>query len=57
MTPPSADAAPLRIGVSACLLGREVRWDGHHKQNDFLTEVMARIAPEPGSIVTTSFAH
>jgi uncharacterized protein YbgA (DUF1722 family)/uncharacterized protein YbbK (DUF523 family) len=31
------DLGPLRIGVSACLLGQEVRFDGGHKRNDFLT--------------------
>jgi uncharacterized protein YbgA (DUF1722 family)/uncharacterized protein YbbK (DUF523 family) len=32
--------APLRIGVSACLLGREVRYDGQHKRDDWLVEVL-----------------
>jgi len=27
----------IRIGVSACLLGEEVRFDGGHKRDDFLT--------------------
>lgn len=27
---------PLRLGVSACLLGEEVRFDGGHKKNSFL---------------------
>jgi uncharacterized protein YbbK (DUF523 family) len=27
----------IRIGVSACLLGQEVRFDGGHKRSDFLT--------------------
>ena len=31
---------PVRIGVSACLLGEEVRFDGGHKRNTFLTEVL-----------------
>ena len=31
---------PIRIGVSSCLLGERVRFDGGHKGNDFLTEVM-----------------
>jgi len=35
-----ADDAPLRIGVSACLLGREVRHDGGHKRDRFLTDVL-----------------
>lgn len=30
--------APIRIGVSACLLGREVRYDGGHKRDAFLVE-------------------
>jgi len=29
---------PLRIGVSACLLGREVRFDGQHKRDGFLVD-------------------
>ena len=28
----------LRIGISACLLGQEVRFDGSHKRDRFLTE-------------------
>ncbi len=31
----------IRIGVSSCLLGRKVRYDGQHKRDDFLTEVLA----------------
>lgn len=31
----------LRIGISECLLGRMVRWDGGHKRDDFLTKVLA----------------
>jgi uncharacterized protein YbgA (DUF1722 family)/uncharacterized protein YbbK (DUF523 family) len=31
----------LRLGISACLLGRRVRYDGGHKRDDFLTEVLA----------------
>ena len=33
--------APLRIGISSCLLGEEVRWDGGHKRDRFLTDVLA----------------
>jgi len=29
---------PIRIGVSSCLLGREVRYDGGHKRDAFLVE-------------------
>jgi uncharacterized protein YbgA (DUF1722 family)/uncharacterized protein YbbK (DUF523 family) len=32
----------LRIGISACLLGREVRYDGGHKRDRFLTETLGR---------------
>jgi uncharacterized protein YbbK (DUF523 family) len=31
---------PLRIGISSCLLGREVRYDGGHKHDRFLTGTM-----------------
>src|SRR5271169_6902245 len=29
---------PIRIGVSACLLGRAVRYDGGHKRDAFLVD-------------------
>ena len=32
---------PIRIGVSACLLGQKVRYDGGHKHNRYLTDVLA----------------
>ncbi len=32
----------LRIGVSSCLLGQEVRWDGGHKLAPFLIEGLGR---------------
>jgi len=32
----------IRIGISACLLGHEVRWDGGHKRNRFLTDTLGR---------------
>ncbi len=31
---------PIRVGVSACLLGQEVRYDGGHKRDRFLTNVL-----------------
>ena len=43
---------PLRIGISSCLLGDEVRFDGGHKRDAFLTEILApyvewvRVCPE-----------
>jgi uncharacterized protein YbgA (DUF1722 family)/uncharacterized protein YbbK (DUF523 family) len=42
----------LRIGISSCLLGDEVRFDGGHKRDAFLTDVLApyvewvRVCPE-----------
>lgn len=43
---------PVRLGVSACLLGDTVRYDGRHKRHAFLTETLApwvewvRVCPE-----------
>src|SRR4026207_342344 len=34
----------VRLGISACLLGQEVRFDGGHKRDRFLTD-------EPGQYV------
>ena len=31
---------PLRVGVSACLLGAEVRFDGGHKRDRYVTDVL-----------------
>ena len=30
----------IRVGISACLLGQEVRYDGGHKRDPVLTEVL-----------------
>jgi len=35
------EAEPLRIGISSCLLGNEVRYDGGHKRDRFLTDLPA----------------
>ncbi|MDP1768512.1 MAG: DUF523 and DUF1722 domain-containing protein [Nitrospirota bacterium] len=32
----------LRLGISRCLLGDEVRFDGGHKRDSFLTDVLAQ---------------
>jgi uncharacterized protein YbbK (DUF523 family) len=32
----------IRIGVSACLLGEPVRYDGNHKRDSFVADVLAR---------------
>jgi len=39
---PAPDDPPIRIGVSACLIGQEVRFDGGHKRNEFITEIFGR---------------
>ena len=31
-----------RVGVSACLLGRKVRFDGGHKKHDFVHDTLSR---------------
>ena len=36
MAEPALDR--LRIGISSCLLGQNVRWDGGHKRDRFLTD-------------------
>lgn len=33
---------PVRVGISSCLLGAEVRFDGGHKRNEFLTDTLGR---------------
>ncbi len=35
------DREPVRVGVSACLLGERVRFDGQHKRDRFVTDVLA----------------
>ena len=34
------EAQKIRLGVSACLLGRQVRYDGGHKRDPFLTDTL-----------------
>ncbi|MEN3337746.1 MAG: hypothetical protein V7647_1422 [Acidobacteriota bacterium] len=45
MTAPATLDVPadggIRIGISACLLGQQVRFDGGHKKDAFLTDVLA----------------
>jgi uncharacterized protein YbgA (DUF1722 family)/uncharacterized protein YbbK (DUF523 family) len=35
-------AATIKLGVSACLLGEKVRFDGGHKHNRYITEVLGQ---------------
>ncbi|BCA55371.1 hypothetical protein W02_25110 [Nitrospira sp. KM1] len=50
---------PIRIGVSRCLLGEQVRYDGGHKRDRFVTDVLSRhvewvpICPEVEAGMTT----
>jgi uncharacterized protein YbgA (DUF1722 family)/uncharacterized protein YbbK (DUF523 family) len=39
---PPASPAPIRIGVSACLLGQTVRYDAGHKRDSFVADVLPR---------------
>jgi uncharacterized protein YbgA (DUF1722 family)/uncharacterized protein YbbK (DUF523 family) len=37
-----ASDEPIKIGVSSCLLGEQVRFDGGHKRSDFLVDTLGR---------------
>jgi uncharacterized protein YbbK (DUF523 family) len=41
MADATAGGRAVRIGISACLLGQNVRFDGGHKRDAFLTETLA----------------
>ena len=36
----SMNREPIRLGISACLLGERVRFDGGHKRDPFLVETL-----------------
>jgi uncharacterized protein YbgA (DUF1722 family)/uncharacterized protein YbbK (DUF523 family) len=38
----STEERPIRLGVSSCLLGNEVRFDGGHKRDRFVTDLLGR---------------
>jgi uncharacterized protein YbbK (DUF523 family) len=38
-----AASRPIRVGISACLLGAEVRYDGGHKRDDVIIETLGRV--------------
>jgi uncharacterized protein YbgA (DUF1722 family)/uncharacterized protein YbbK (DUF523 family) len=40
--PQDSDDLPIRIGISTCLLGERVRYDGGHKHDRFLTDILGR---------------
>jgi len=37
-----AETPRIRIGISSCLLGQEVRYDGGHKHSGYITQTLAR---------------
>ena len=37
------DGGRIRLGISACLLGQSVRWDGGHAHDRFLTDTLGRL--------------
>ncbi|HTY56955.1 MAG TPA: DUF523 and DUF1722 domain-containing protein [Candidatus Binataceae bacterium] len=37
-----ASDQPIKIGVSSCLLGAQVRFDGGHKRSDFVVETLGK---------------
>ncbi len=36
------NSSPIRLGISACLLGQNVRYDGGHQHDRFLTDTLGR---------------
>ncbi len=40
MKPASAGETPIRIGISSCLLGCAVRYDGGHTKDDVLVDTL-----------------
>ena len=40
--PCETNAPAIRVATSSCLLGEEVRFDGGHKHNGYLTKTLAR---------------
>jgi hypothetical protein len=42
MSKDAAMVTPMRLGISACLLGQKMRYDGGHKRDTFLVEVFGR---------------
>jgi uncharacterized protein YbgA (DUF1722 family)/uncharacterized protein YbbK (DUF523 family) len=39
---PRERATPIRVGISACLLGQEVRFDGGHKRDRYITDTLGK---------------
>lgn len=41
MPRPTESSPPIRVGLSSCLLGKNVRFDGGHKRDAFITDLLA----------------
>ncbi len=42
LTPSPERRVPIRVGISACLLGQEVRFDGGHKRDRYITDTLGK---------------
>ncbi len=38
----ATENTPIRVGISACLLGERVRYDGGHKRDPYIVEILGR---------------
>ena len=38
----SATDRPIQVGLSTCLLGEKVRWDGGHKHSHYITDILGQ---------------
>ena len=36
------DQEPIRVGISSCLLGENVRYDGGHKEDRFISQTLSQ---------------
>ncbi len=41
-SPGDGNGRPIRVGISSCLLGNEVRFDGGHKRDRYLTDTLGQ---------------
>jgi uncharacterized protein YbgA (DUF1722 family)/uncharacterized protein YbbK (DUF523 family) len=40
--PPADAGEPIRVGISSCLLGESVRYDGGHREDRFITQTLSQ---------------
>jgi uncharacterized protein YbbK (DUF523 family) len=38
----------IKLGVSACLMGEQVRWNGGHARDRYLTDILGQYVVECG---------